>query len=594
MRRQLVKSILISFLFCSLLNTQPASAGKLIAADDLYDKIRGMWLGQLIGNFSGRATEGRYSGSIPDPNISIPLVVKSDPAGWDGDDDTEIEYVAMHILEANGFDCNAHQISSQWRTHIGSGIYIANKQAWWLMGTGLYPPDTGSRPFNEHWYSIDSQITTETLGAVSPCLVQSAIDLAGKFGHVTNTGFPVHAAQLYTAMYAMAFYEPNVIAVVEESLEAIPQSSRTYEVVSDVLNWYLADCNDGVLDWRATRYKLYMKYGSGNQSFGRYYLWIESAVNTGATVMAILYGGGDFVDTVQIGVLAGWDNDCNPATAGGLIGIINGFNGLPAELTNPAICGNNYKNVYCPYLPDPSKTTPQYDTITNIASRLTTLAEQNIIANHGWKDTNDFYHIPDMPAIVTEPELPDPNGPSGLVAQARAAGISVSTTAAVEYHNTANDRLNLDAIINGIVDNSYNGHRPYYSYISAPSLRPEKDWYQLNFSRPVKFEQLTFYEGDIIWSNINTFYISDAAKGGFFDDINVEVLRDGKFIRPANVQISEPLDRFKMYQAITFSFLPTVGDAVRIIGSAAVQKSLRPLWNSRRMEILTPACMYLL
>ena len=396
-----------------LLSVRARAVGdKTILADDLYDRMRGMWLGQLIGNAAGRETEGKYS-STPNPNDSVPWVLKQQ---WNADDDTDIEYIALHILETDGFDCNSYEIAGQWRTHITtSGIYIANKQAWHLMGDGYLPPETGSRTYNQHWYSIDSQITTETLGALSPGLVQTAIDLAGKFAHITNTGFPVHAAQFYAAMYANAFFEPNVISLVTQSLDAIPTTSRTHQVITDVLNWYFEDANDGTLDWRVTRYKLYNKY-QGSNSNGLYYTWVESTVNTGATALAILYGRGDFKETVQIGVLAGWDCDCNPATAGGLIGIIQGFSNLPPDLTAPNVCGDVYQNVYRPYLPDPNQSLPQYDTITNIASRLTLLAEQNIFRNGGYitgSGPPTTYHIPDANAPIPEPEMSDPNHPSG-------------------------------------------------------------------------------------------------------------------------------------------------------------------------------------
>ena len=364
--------------------------------------------------------------------------------------------------------------------------------------------------------------------------------------------------------------DANMVGLVEEGLKAIPTTSRTYEVITDVLNWYLEDANDGELDWRATRSKLY-DYYQGAYDYGRYYLWIESTINTGATVLAILYGQADFKETVQIGILAGWDCDCNPATAGGLIGIIGGYSGLPNDLTDPNICGNVYKNVYRPYLPDPNLYRPQYDTITNIASRLTALAERNILDNGGYitgSGPTKTYHIPDNGAIVGEPEKGDPDGPTGLVAEALDAAITVTTSAAVEYHYSTSDRRNLDSIINGITDNSYNGHRAYYSYLYDPNARPELDWYQLNFSQPVKFETMTFYDGVVFWSSINTYYINDDTSGGFFNDLTLEILRDGRFIEPANLEMSPALDRFKMYQTITFTFSPTVGDAIRIIGTA--------------------------
>jgi hypothetical protein len=199
-------SLLIAASLCLQVNGE-----KTILTDDLNDKMRGMWLGQLIGNMAGRNTEGHFAGSYPNPDPNVPWIIKTI---WDADDDTDIEYIAIHILETDDFDCNSQQIADQWNTHIttsGAGIYIANRQAWYLMGDGFLPPNTGSRTYNQHWYSIDSQITTETLGAISPGLPQSAIDLTARFARVTNTGFPTHAAQLYAAIYANAFFEPNVV-----------------------------------------------------------------------------------------------------------------------------------------------------------------------------------------------------------------------------------------------------------------------------------------------------------------------------------------------------------------------------------------------
>ena len=563
---------LLLVFFCACASATCTGGERTITAVDLFDRMRGMWLGQLIGNATGRATEGLYSSSQPNPAESVPWQIK---LVWDADDDTDIEYVALHILETSGFDCNSTQIAGEWLNHMtANGIYVANKQAWRLMLDGHLPPETGSRTFNEHWYSIDAQICTEVLGAVSPGLPQTAIDLAGRLGRISNDGFAVHAAQVYAAMYADAFFEPNVVGLVCKGLEAVPASSRTSRVISDVLDWYLRDANDGVLDWRAARRKLYDNY-QGTDSHGRYYNWVESTINIGATILALLYGQGDFKQTVQIAVLAGWDCDCNPATAGGLLGIIHGFSGLPSDLTDPAICGNRYLNSFRPGLPDPAAPLPQADAISTVALRMLILAQENILRNGGSFVSNGYlraYNIPASEGLVREVERPDPNGPGGLAGEALAAGIAVTPRAAVSSYDESRDGYNLYSIIDGVTDNSYNGRKPYSTYVADPASRPDKDWYELGFSRPVLFTGVTFYEGDIVWNKMNTYYADDEPLGGFFEDLTVQVLQNGEYIEPADVQMSAELDRSRMYQVIAFTFAPTAGDAVRIIGTPGGSK----------------------
>jgi ADP-ribosylglycohydrolase len=550
--------ILVCLVVCSF--GLPVSAERTIPGDELLDRLRGMWLGQLIGNAAGRRTEGRYSGAEPDPNESVLWQIKQ---VWDADDDTDIEYLALHILQTYGFDCNSCEIAEQWLDHVtDTGIYIANKQAWGLMAEGHLPPQTGSRTYNEHWYSIDARIGTEVLGAVSPGLPQAALDLADRFGRITNDGFAVHAAEFCAVMYAQAFFEPNMVALVHMGLEAIPTDSRTAQVIADVLDWYSQDLSDGELDWRAARHKLYDRY-QGPQSFGRYYNWTESTINVGATVLALLYGEGDFKPTVQIAVLAGWDGDCNPATAGGLLGIIHGFSGLPADLTGPNVCGDVYLNVSRAGL-------PEYTTVTDISLAMRALAEENVLRQGGSivsEGATRIYTIPECHVAPVEPGRTDPNGPAGLVGEAIAAGIKVAPHASVEHYDPSRDRSNLYSIMDGVTDNSANGHRPYCTYVADPTAQPEKDWYELGFSRPARFTGVTFHEGDIVWNKINEYYADDQSLGGFFEDLTVQVLRNGVYVEPAGVRMSPGLDRFQMYQTITFTFKPTVGEAVRVIGT---------------------------
>ena len=545
----------------------PASPGNTLSTLALHDSLHGMWLGQLIGNATGRSTEGLYDGAEPNPDVSVPWELKQ---LWDADDDTDIEYLALHILETWGFNCTPANIATEWLEHLTpQGLYLANKQAWSLMIDGYLPPDTGSRTYNQHWYSIDAQIGTEVLGALSPGMPSVAAALTDRFARITNSDLAVHAAQFYAAMYSNAFLEPDVVLLVEGALPYVPPTSRTYTVINDVLHWYYEDLNDGHLDWRATRRRLYDTY-QGSLSFGRYYNWVESTINTGVTVLALLYGQGDFRTTVQIAVLCGWDSDCNPATAGGLLGIIHGFTGLPSEFTDPASAGDVYLNVSRPGLPDPNAPLPQSEPLPRVADRMLALARENILRNGGSLQHGRFetlYRVPDPPIPSSDVNNTRVIGPGSLVDRARAASVVVTPSASVAGYDSSADRTNLATLIDAIVENADNGMRPYRTHAPGKLSPAGQDWYQLAFSEPVLFDGLVFYEGDILWSRINAYYRDDHARGGFFTDLTVQIRRDGTYIEPADLVMSEPLDPFAMYQVIAFRFSPTVGDAIRIIGT---------------------------
>ena len=537
----------------------PVRAQRTIAADDYRDRLRGMWFGELIGNHTGRPFEGQYCGWDSAPDAAFAWVTKtSEEDPWTGDDDTSFEYLYLHTLETCGLAPTTAQIQGEWDVHVPlADIYIANLQAKFLMIHGLVIPQTGTYRNNMHANAIDGQITTEALGALSPGQRQWAIDRVGTFAGVTNEGFSLHAAQFYGAMYAAAAFETDVHNIVALGQAGIPQSSRSWRAVQDVREWYAADMLDGTPDWRQTRRLIYDHYCGGG-AHGRYCGWIESTTNLAITALALLYGEGDFENTVRIAVLSGFDADCNAATAGGLVGLMLGYNALPASLTGPAT--DCYQLLSRPGL-------PEYDTITNVASRLQAVAEQVIVVNGGTV-AGGVYTISSDDPVTPEPEHPDPPGPTGLVGAVLAAGRTVTVSASIEDHNPALDRDNLDSIIDGITDVRYNGHMPYDTYDGDNAQPAGGDYYQLGFPAPVRFDRLTFYEGDARWRVLNSDPRETGLRGGYFGSLTVEVYAAGAWSTVQNLALSEALDPFAYYQVIELTFDSVSGDAVRIRGAA--------------------------
>ena len=544
----------------------PALAQRTLGADDYLDRLRGMWLGEILGNYAGRPYEGLYEtrGGVPVDTLDWSFASTTNP--WMGDDDTVFEYLYIDTLARYPVPCRS-QTRYMWTAHIPvPSFYIANRQARWLMSYGMTYPESGSIRNNMCWYSIDSQITTESVGASVPGMRESAADLAGRLGSVTNDGYALHAAQFYAAMYAAAPLETDIETVVAKGLEVVPTTSRTHAIIQDVRDWYAADKADGVLDWRATQAKIYDRY-VGPAANGRYRGWVESSVNTAITTMALLYGQdesgrADFKRTVEIAVEGGFDSDCNPATAGGLVGLMRGWSGLPADL-RAAATDNYHINTLVNY--------PADTTITQIALAQRAVAEHQIVAAGGTIEGEGaarIYNLPPVDAVTPPPEKPDPPGPRGLVAAVWAARGTVTVSAGVEKHDPTVDRDNLEQIIDGITDVSYSGRLPYSTDNGTNPQPPGGDFYQLNFDRRATFTSLVFYEGDIRWNGVNNNPREVEPRGGYFESIMVEVGSGGVFTLARVTYASEPLDPYAYFQRIELRFDPIAGDAIRIRGRA--------------------------
>ena len=57
---------------------------------------------------------------------------------------------------------------------------------------------------------------------------------------------------------------------------------------------------------------------------------IDAKVNAAYVVIGLLYGEKDFTKTLEITTRCGQDADCNPSTAGGILGTILGYDKIPA------------------------------------------------------------------------------------------------------------------------------------------------------------------------------------------------------------------------------------------------------------------------
>lgn len=347
----------------------PNKTDLIISRKEYANSLEGFWLGQCIANWTGLVTEMDKIGNIgetktgdfytredwgkPDqPNIwsdgpshlspTIDFVTEPIDSIWGADDDTDIEYIYQHLLYTNQTSLlSGEQIRDGWLKHIKHDeenfLWVSNQRVLELMIEGIIPPETSNPENNEHYDMIDAQLTTEIFGFFAP----TRPDIALKMSEL-----PIQTSARYEAQWISEF---NVImysltSSVDKSLpmpdqikwmatkarEHLPNDSYSAKMYDFVLNQY----NEGAT-WEEARDGVYQRYQveqkDGYDLTSRNIncnACFAAGINFAASIVSLLYGEGDIIETIKIGTLAGWDSDNPTATWGGMLGFMLGIDGV--------------------------------------------------------------------------------------------------------------------------------------------------------------------------------------------------------------------------------------------------------------------------
>ncbi len=348
----------------------PSETDLVISRDAYQNQLYGFWLGQCIANWTGLVTEMDKIGNIgeiktgkfytredwgkPDhPSIwgegvpsnlseNIDFVLKDADSIWGADDDTDIEYMYQHLLFTHKTSIlSPEQIRDGWLKHIREEeenfLWVSNQTAFDLMKKGILPPDTSNPENNENYMMIDAQLTTEIFGLFSP----ARPDIASKMAYlpIRTTAYEDAAwiSEYYVNLHSLASLADAKLSLKEkinwmalEARKGIPESSYAAKMFDFVKEQY-----DSGTPWETARDSVYLRY-QVNQKDGyditskNLYCngCFAAGINYAASIVSLLYGEGDIVETIKIGVLAGWDSDNPSATWGGLLGFMIGKEGI--------------------------------------------------------------------------------------------------------------------------------------------------------------------------------------------------------------------------------------------------------------------------
>ncbi len=301
-----------------------------IPKDKLKDKIKGGWAGQVIGCSFGGPTEFRYRSTfIPDYQ----------PLEWNDDvissfydnrpglyDDVYMDLTFVQVFDNKGLDAPAEEFAKAF-AYAGYPLWHANMAARYNILRGLPPPQSGHWLNNPHADDIDFQIEADFAGLMSPGMVNTSTQICDKIGHIMSYGDGWYGGVYVAAMYALAFVSDDIEVIVEEALKVIPRESQFNQCMSDVIEWHKQNPDDWKMTWLLTQKKWGEDIGCPDGVFNVFN--IDAKINSAWILVGLLYGEGDYGKTLSISTRAGDDSDCNPASAGGILGCMLGYSRIP-------------------------------------------------------------------------------------------------------------------------------------------------------------------------------------------------------------------------------------------------------------------------
>lgn len=313
------------------INARTLPGSFVTSKEILKDKLKGGWAGQTIGVTFGGPVEFLYNGtyiqdyqSLNWDNSRIARTMDSFAGLYD---DIYMDLTFVEVYNRLGLDAPLDSFAQAF-ANAGYVLWHANQAGRYNIQNGLPSGKAGNWLHNPHADDIDFQIESDFAGLMSPGMPYAAAIICDSIGHLMNSGDGWYGGVFVAAMYAEAVMSDDVTHIVQQALKMIPARSKFYQCIADVIRWH-AKYPD---NWKQTWFEIQQKWAedAGCPDGVFQPLDIDAKINAAYVVLGLLYGKGDFTRTMEITTRAGQDADCNPSTAGGILGTMLGYSKIPA------------------------------------------------------------------------------------------------------------------------------------------------------------------------------------------------------------------------------------------------------------------------
>ncbi len=330
---------------------------KILDKDALYKRIYGAWLGRCIGCLLGKPVEGwprkeienylKATDSYPlqDYFLYAPDKINNNEYTFHSsakeatrgnisymarDDDLDYTILNLKLVEENGLNFSTEDVGEEWLLNLPyQMVYTAERQAYSNLVRGLKSPAAAiyRNPFRE-W--IGAQIRADLFGYIVPANPELAASLAYRDACLSHIKNGIYGEMFIAAAISAALASNDLEEVIDAGLSQVPENSRLAEVVKNVTSWS-KELNNWQEVWEKT-----------NKRYGKYH-WVHTLPNLAFVLIGLIWGKLDFKKTVSIAVMCGYDTDCNGATAGSILGALQGIKGIPEEMSK--LLNNRVKSI---------------------------------------------------------------------------------------------------------------------------------------------------------------------------------------------------------------------------------------------------------
>ena len=320
------------------------------------NKVKGAWYGRSIGCLLGIPVEGWHqqrivgflqeSGQYPlkdymhsnvgevirnkykvfDDEVILPYDRKK--ACWRNnitsfpvDDDTNYTIAALRLLEEKGRQFTSNDVLENWLISFPFfHACTAERVAYQNAINQIFAPQSATY-FNPYREWIGAQIRGDFFGYINPGNPKEAAHMAYRDGAVSHTKNGIYGEMFIAALISLCAVSENMLFNCQEALKQIPPKSRIAEDITTILEKYQK--KDPFL---SVIHDIHQKYNEKD-----FFDWCYVNPNTMIVTACVLWFSDQFNEAIAQAVLAGFDTDCNGATVGSVIGILQGMQGIDGK-----------------------------------------------------------------------------------------------------------------------------------------------------------------------------------------------------------------------------------------------------------------------